>query len=334
MDIPGLKLDLGSLDGLGTQTNRPVPGKLYDLLILGGGPAAMSATIYAARKMLDLAVVTKDFGGQVAVTSEIENYLGFQSITGQELTDRFAEQVRLFEVPTAKGERVVKVQRRPDGFTAQLESGTSYAGRTVILATGKRDKLLNVPGEQALIGKGVAFCAICDAPFYKDRRVVVVGGGNSGFTAALDLVKNNATVTLVNHSPGFKADEIMRENLDRQPSPVTYLDDHRVLEIVGGDKVEGIRLEHNPTGEQKLVPTDGVFVEIGLLPNSEPVRELAALNRFGELIIDCECRTDVDGLFGSGDVTTVPEKQIIISAGEGAKAALAAYDHLTRSGLL
>ncbi len=330
MELAGLSLDLSSL----SQDRRPDPGKLYDLLILGGGPAAMAAAIYAARKMLKVALLAKDFGGQVTATSEIENYLGFQSITGRELADKFIEQVRRFELPVARGEKVLVVRRAGEGFQARLESGTTYSGRTVIVATGKRDKLLGVPGEQELIGHGVAFCAICDAPFYKGKRVAVIGGGNSGFTAAIDLIKNDATVTLVNHSPGFKADEILQQSVRKHAGRVELLDDHRVLRIEGAGQVEGIELEHNASGERRQIAVDGVFVEIGLSPNSEPVRELATLNEHGELVIDCNCRTSVEGLFGAGDVTTVPQKQIIISAGEGAKAALSAYDYLAMRGLL
>ncbi|MDJ0763620.1 MAG: FAD-dependent oxidoreductase [Myxococcota bacterium] len=329
MDFPGFSFDLAALGS----ENKPDLNVIYDLIVLGGGPAAMSASIYAARKMLRLALLTKDFGGQVASTSEIENYLGFQSISGRELTDKFVEQVKQFDVPIGEGEKVVEVVEKKGAFDIQLESGAVFSCNSLIVATGKRDRPLGVPGEKELVGKGVAYCATCDAPFFKDKRVIVAGGGNSAFTAAIDLLKVGASVTMVNYAVGWQADEVMKSAIAKHEH-VEFLDNHQVTQIEGTERVSAVRLKERSSGEAKSLAADGVFVEIGLLPNSDSVRDLAELNKAGELIVDCHCRTSVPGLFGAGDVTTVPKKQIIISAGEGAKAALAAYDYLSEKQLI
>ncbi|MEW6248136.1 MAG: FAD-dependent oxidoreductase [Nitrospirota bacterium] len=208
-----------------------------------------------------------------------------------------------------------------------LESGTAFQARAVILATGKRERTLKVPGEKELVGKGVAYCATCDAPFFKDKRVVVAGGANSAFTAAVDLLKAAKEVTLVNFAKGWQADEILQRQVRVQPH-VRLLDHHAVTRIDGVQSVTGVHIRDRETNQETTIPADGIFVEIKLLPNSEPVRWLAKLNEVGEMIVDCHCRTNVPGLFAAGDVTTVPHKQILISAGKGAKAALSAYEYL------
>ncbi len=311
----------------------PDPSVVYDLLVIGGGPAAMTAAVYAARKMLTLAVLTDEFGGQVADTSEIENYIGFQMVTGQELTKKFVEHMKSFDVPCAQGEKVAKVTSEGELFAATREVGDVFRARTVVFAAGKRYRRLGVPGEEKFTGRGVSYCAICDAPFFKNKRVVVAGGGNSAFTAAADLLKLASEVTLVNVIPGWQADPIMFDPVSAHES-VTLLDNHEITRIEGDRKVAKVHVRDLGSGDEKAIAADGVFVEIGGLPNSEPVRGLAALTEAGELVVDCHCRTNVEGLFGAGDVTTVPYKQIVISAGEGAKAALSAYDYLSGRGEL
>ncbi len=323
MEFNSLSFDWSPLE----KVPQPDPALLYDLLILGGGPAAMAAALYAARKMLKLALLTKDFGGQMTETTEIDNYLGFQTVTGRELVERFQQHVSHFKVPIHQGDRAKEVSKEDAQFRVRCESGAEFRGRTVIVATGKRERLLNVPGEQELIGKGVAYCATCDAPFFKDKQVVVVGGGNSAFTAAVDLLKVAKQVTLINFASGWQADEILVHAV----KPHAGLLDHQaVTRIEGTERVTAVRIKDRESGGETIMPADGVFIEIGLIPNTEPVRNLAKLNEAGELIVDCHCRTSMPGLFGAGDVTTVPHKQIIISAGEGAKAALSAYDYLVR----
>ncbi len=331
MEIPGFTLDISML---GQQAKRPDPGETYDLLILGGGPAAMSAAVYAVRKMMKTAVLAKDIGGQVGETSQIENYLGFQTITGTELVAKFKEHAKAFDIPIELGEKVTKIRKDGDLFKVRLEGGSEFTGKTVVLSTGKRHRPLGVPGERELMGKGVAICSVCDAPFFKNKKVVVAGGGNSAFTAALDVLKVAEKVTIINYSKGWKADEIMIASVKKFGDKLLMLDGHAVLSIDGSGRVEAVRVRDRDTNEEKVLPADGIFIEIGLLPNSDPVRDLALLNKYGELIVDYKCATSVEGLFGAGDVTTVPYKQIVVSAGEGAKAALAAYDYLVARGRL
>lgn len=330
MSFGDFKLDLS---GIGKKENKPDPNTTYDLLIAGGGPAAMTAAVYAARKMMKLALLTYDFGGQMGYTSWIENYMGFQTVSGKELVSKFQEQVDQFEIPILLGSKVGKVEKDGDLFRATTDAGEVFSGRTFILSTGKRDRKLNVPGEDKLLGKGVAYCSTCDAPFFKEKNVVVAGGGNSAMTAALDLLKVSAHVTVVNFATGWQADPVLLNSVKKHDA-VRLLDDTQVLGIQGDTTVASVRVKNRQTGQETELSVDGIFIEIGLIPNSEPVEGLVELNDNKEVVVDCQCRTELPGFFGAGDVTTVPYKQIVISSGEGAKAALAAYDHLTGKGLL
>jgi alkyl hydroperoxide reductase subunit F len=330
MSFGDFSLDLTSLDAEG---KKPDPNTVYDLVIAGGGPAAMTAALYAARKSLNLALLTYDFGGQVGVTSWVDNYMGFQTITGEELVSKFVEQVKQFDLPVLLGEKVLRVEQDGEIYKAIMDGGAIYQGRTFILATGKRDRMLGVPGEKENVGKGVAYCATCDAPFYKDKKVVVAGGGNSAFTAALDLLNHTPDVTLVNLVEGWQADPIIYDAVVKSDT-VKLLDKTQVVRINGEKGVESVDIEDLRTGKKSTISTHGIFVEIGLLPNSEPVEGFVELNANKEVVVDCTCKTSRPGFFGAGDVTTVPYKQIVISAGEGSKAALAAYDNLISRGLL
>jgi alkyl hydroperoxide reductase subunit F len=329
MDFPSFSLDTSLLE----EASEPDPEITYDLLILGGGPAAMSAAVYGARKMMNLAIITKDFGGQVRETSEVENWLGFQSINAKDLADSFEEHVKSFHITVRLGAAITEVRKDGDIFKVSTDDGTVYSSRTVILSTGKRHRALNVPGEQELVGRGLAYCATCDAPFFKRKRVVVAGGGNSAFTTALDLVKVEAEVTLINFIRGWQADGPLQERV-RQSGMVTLLDYHQIVRIEGRERVTGVVVKNRETEKEEKLETDGVFVEIGLLPNNQPVINLVELNEQGEVIVDCSSQTSVQGLYAAGDVTTVPHKQIVIAAGEGAKAALSAYNYLVNKSLL
>jgi alkyl hydroperoxide reductase subunit F len=225
------------------------------------------------------------------------------------------------------------VNKQGDLFKIETDDGKNYSAKTLILATGKRHRPLNVPGEKELSGKGVAYCATCDAPFFKDRKVVVAGGGNSAFTSARDLLKVHADVTVINASEGWQGDPALMEKV-KAMGRVTFLDNHRILRIEGGDRVEAVFVRDGRTGAETRLEAGGVFVEIGWVPNTGPVRDLALLSDRQELRIDCSSATSVPGLFGAGDVTTVPHKQIIISAGEGAKAALSAYGYLAEKSFI
>ena len=329
MDFPDFSLDTSLLQ----KAKEPEPTITYDLLILGGGPAAMSAAVYAARKMINLAVITRDFGGQIRETSEVENWLGFQSINAKDLADSFEEHVRGFDIPVSLGASITEVRKEGDVFKVLTADNTMYSSRTLIIATGKRHRPLNVPGENELLGRGVAYCATCDAPFFKGKKVVVAGGGNSAFTTAVDLLKVGADVTLVNFIKGWQADESLQERI-KQTGKVNLLDYHQIIKIEGKESVAGVVFKNRENDKEKKLRANGVFIEIGLSPNNEPIKNLVALNEHGEIIVDCSCKTNVEGLFGAGDVTTVPHKQIVISAGEGAKAALSAYDYLINKSII
>lgn len=329
MDFPNFSLDTSLLE----EAKELEPEVTYDLLILGGGPAAMSAAVYAARKMMNLAIITKDFGGQVRETSEVENWLGFQSINAKDLADSFEEHVKSFDIAVNLGTAITEVSKEAEIFKALTDDGKIYSSRSLILATGKRHRALNVPGEKELVGRGVAYCATCDAPFFKGKKVVVAGGGNSAFTTAMDLLKVEADVNLVNFIKGWQADEALQERV-KQTDRVSLLDYHQVVRIEGEGRVTAVVVKSRENQKEEKLDTDGIFVEIGLLPNNDSFKNLVELNEQGEVIVDCSCKTSVEGLFGAGDVTTVPHKQIVIAAGEGAKAALSAYNYLISKSLI
>jgi alkyl hydroperoxide reductase subunit F len=301
------------------------PSRRYDALVLGAGPAGIAAAIYLVRKGVVTGVIAQSLGGQVAWTAGIENYPGYRLIDGAALVQRFREQVEELPPDLALGLEIWAVSRDGDQFRVRA-GGAEYAARTVIVATGKRPRLLGVPGERRLLGRGVAFCATCDAPLYRGKVVGVVGGGNSGIAAALDLARVAQRVSLFQDQDRLTADPILERRLRAEPR-VDVLLETAVTEVLGDERVRGVRVRA-AGGAPRDIPLEGLFVEIGLLPNSEPVRGLAPLNARGEIEVDCACRTTVPGLFAAGDVTGVPYKQIVIAAGEGAKAALSACDYL------
>jgi alkyl hydroperoxide reductase subunit F len=310
---------------------RPLdPGRRYDALVLGLGPAGIAAALYLARKGLATGVIAQDLGGQVAWTAGIENYPGYPLVDGAALVARMREQLAVLPLDLGLGVQVGAVARRDAGFAVGAAGG-EYAARALIVATGARPRLLGVPGEQRLIGRGVATCATCDAPLYRGKPVAVVGGGNSGLVAALDLARAGARVLLVQDRDRLTGDAVL-ERLVRAEPRIDVRLGAAVTEVLGERRVAGVRVRAAAGGAETELAVDGVFVEIGLDPNSEPVRGLAPLNGRGEIEVDCACRTSVAGLFAAGDVTSVPFKQIVIAAGEGAKAALSAADYLLRDG--
>ena len=301
------------------------PSRRYDTLVLGAGPAGIAAAIYLVRKGVVTGVIAQSLGGQVAWTAGIENYPGYRLIDGAALVERFREQVEEFSPDLALGLEISAVSLAGGLFRVRAGGG-EYAARTVIVATGKRPRLLGVPGEQRLLGRGVAFCATCDAPLYRGRVVGVVGGGNSGIAAALDLARVAERVLLFQDQGRLTADPVLERRVRAEPR-VEILLGTAVTEVLGDESVRGVRVRA-AAGAPRDIPLEGLFVEIGLHPNSEPVRGLAPMNGRGEIEVDCACRTSVPGLFAAGDVTGVPYKQIVIAAGEGAKAALSACDYL------
>jgi len=318
-------LNLGSF----AADHRTVPleaERVYEVIIVGGGPAAMTAAVYCMRKGASTGFVTKEVGGQVAETSGIENYLGYKYIEGQELVNRFSEQVKQFEIGFREGAGVSKIEAG-EVKKIVIDSGESFLAKAVIVSTGNRWRKLGVPGEDRLVGKGVAYCAICDAPLFAGKKVVVVGGGNSGLEAAIDLAKVAEHVTLVQFLERLTGDSILIDKLGMFTN-VDILLEHEVKEVKGDDGVTAVTVSDRKTGKARDLDVRGIFVEIGLIPNSEMVKGTVDLNERGEIAVDYACRTSAPGIFAAGDVTNVPYKQIIIAAGEGAKAALAACEYI------
>lgn len=298
-----------------------------DVAIIGSGPAGMTAAVYTARKKLKLAIITKDIGGQVAWTLGIENYPSYQYITGRELTSKFQEQVQQYPVPIIFDE-AKEIKRYGDGFTINTAGGRSVEARTVIIATGKRSRELGVPNEKSLVGHGVSYCSTCDGPLFGGKKVAICGGSNSAISAAIDMSAVATRVFVVSRSP-WKADAILVEKADQMRN-VEKKVGYDVLEILGDKVAKGLRIRDKKTGKEEVLDVQGVFVEIGLDPNSELVKGFLRVNERNEIIVDSMCKTDVPGVYAAGDVTTVHEKQIVVAAGEGAKAALSAYEYLLR----
>ena len=301
---------------------------MHDLMIIGGGPAGLAASVYAARKRLNTLLISHDIGGQVNWTLGIENYLGYQFIEAPELIDKFQTQVNQFPIDQKIGYKVSRLEKIEGGFEAVTEAEERYQSRAVIFATGKKPRKLNVSGEAELTGRGVTYCAICDGPIFAGQRVAVVGGGNSALEAALDMVKIAEHVDLVSLTP-LTGDAILVDKL-ADAKNLSIFTEHQTEKIEGKDLVEGMLIKDLKGGEKKRLDVTGVFIEIGLVPNSEPVRGLIELNKWGEVPISCSGETTLPGLYAAGDVTNIPEKQIVVAAGEGAKAALQAHRYLKR----
>ncbi|KAA0251859.1 MAG: alkyl hydroperoxide reductase subunit F [Acidobacteria bacterium] len=297
----------------------------YDVVVVGGGPAGASAAIYSARKGLRTALVAKEMGGQLTQTVGIENLIGTVRTEGKRLAADLLAHVRSYPVEVLDNRRVETIENG-ETKTVRLAGGETLQTKALVVATGAQWRELNVPGEKTYIGRGVAFCPHCDGPFYKDRNVVVIGGGNSGVEAAIDLAGICAHVTVIEFLAELKADKVLVDNLKKLPNTDVVVN-HRTAEILGdGAKVTGIKVVDRATDAERTIPIDGVFIQIGLAPNSGIVRGLVDVNRFGEIVVDEKCRTSTKGIYAAGDVTTVPWKQIVIAMGEGAKAALAAFE--------
>lgn len=301
---------------------------MRELIIIGGGPAGMTAAVYAARKRIDALLLSKDIGGQVLTTTGVENYMGYQYIEGFELMQKFEEQVKLFPLEQKIGQGVAGLSQLDAGFEVTIDNGESHQAKAVIVATGKRPRPLNVPGEQQLRGRGVTYCAICDGPLFTGQKVAVIGGGNSALEAADDMVKIAQYVYLVSLTP-FTGDRILIDRM-KDASNLTAFLEHEVVAIEGESRVEAIVIRDLKSGEEKRLQVGGVFIEIGLIPNSELARGIARLNNLGEIEVNYANETGIPGLFAAGDVTNVLEKQIVVAAGEGAKASLQAHKYIQR----
>ena len=296
----------------------------YDLIVIGAGPAGITAAVYAARKKMKLLVISLDIGGQAAWSGDVENYTGYQFITGPDLAAKFEEHMRKYGIDVKENEAVVGLKREGDVAAVKTEKG-EYAARTVIVASGKRSRELKVPGEREFKNRGLTYCATCDGPLFSGKDVAIIGGGNSALDAALQMVKIAKKVYIVNITPALEGDPVMCEKLERDPI-VTVMNESRVTAVLGEKMVSGIKVMTG--GKEQTIAVQGVFVEIGLMPNSEFAAGLAR-NEIGEIKVNSRNETNIPGIFAAGDVTDVPEKQIIIAAGEGSKAALSAFRYLS-----
>jgi alkyl hydroperoxide reductase subunit F len=312
------------------EEQRKVPGKRYDVIVIGGGPSGSAAAIYSARKGLSVAVLAERAGGQVRETTGIENLISVPHTTGEQLAEDLKTHLQMYSVDLLEHRRVVEVAVSGQEKTVSVEGGESFTASAIIIATGASWRRMNVPGEAEYIGRGVAFCPHCDGPYYQGKRVAVVGGGNSGIEAAIDLAGICAEVTVLEFLDELKADHVLQEKARSLPN-VTIFTSSQTTEIVGnGARVTGLRVKNRASGEERTIDLEGVFVQIGLSANSAAFRELVQTNRAGEIEIDTHCRTSQPGIYAAGDVTIVPYKQIIIAMGEGAKAALSAFEDRMR----
>ncbi|KRH98451.1 alkyl hydroperoxide reductase subunit F [Curvibacter sp. PAE-UM] len=306
----------------------------FDVLIVGGGPAGAAAAVYAARKGIRVGVAAERFGGQVNDTMAIENYISVLETDGPKFAAALEAQVRHYEVDIMNLQRADKLipASEPGGLVElQMANGGSLKARSVILSTGARWRNVNVPGEQEYKNRGVAYCPHCDGPLFKGKRVAVIGGGNSGVEAAIDLAGIVQHVTLIEFADALKADAVLVSKLKSLPNVSIHLN-AQTTEITGdGARVNGLGYKDRVSGEVKHVELEGVFVQIGLVPNTEWLKGTLELSRYGEIVVDAKGHTNVAGVFAAGDCTTVPYKQIVIAAGDGAKAALSAFDHLIRT---
>ncbi len=304
----------------------------FDVLVVGGGPAGAAAAIYAARKGVRTGIVAERFGGQVLDTLAIENFISVKETEGPRLAAGLEQHVREYDVDIMNLQRAESLAASPDGLTeVRLASGATLKSKAVILSTGARWRNMNVPGEQEYKARGVAYCPHCDGPLFKGKRVAVIGGGNSGVEAAIDLAGIVAHVTLLEFDPILRADAVLQKKLRSMPN-VTILTQAQTTEVTGdGEKVNGLVYKDRASGETHRVELEGIFVQIGLLPNSEWLKGTLKLSPRGEIEVDSRGQTSMEGVFAAGDCTTVPFKQIVIAMGEGAKASLAAFDYLIRS---
>lgn len=319
-----LEARYGSTDAAVSET------KEYDVLVAGGGPAGTTAAIYSARKGLKVAVVAERIGGQVNETTGIENLISVPLTTGKQLAQDLRRHLSEYNIDVLEHRQIEKVEVQDEMKVLSVKGGESYRAPILIVATGANWRKLNVPGEEKYIGHGVAFCPHCDGPFYKGKEVAVIGGGNSGIEAAIDLAGICSKVTVLEFMESLKADTVLQEKA-RSLSNVTILTNTRTVEVLGnGEKVIGLIKQDRSSEREEVLGVDGIFVQIGLSANSGLFKELVEVNRVGEIVTDKNGRTSVKGIYAVGDVTDVSYKQIVIAMGEGAKAALAAFEDRMR----
>ena len=299
---------------------------MYDLIIIGGGPAAISAGIYAARKKIKTILITESWGGQMAVAPLVENYPGFESIPGMDLVTKFTNHLKKNEIEIKEGVKVKEI-KNSDSIIEVKTNSNSYESKAIIITTGRIPKKLGLSREEEFIGKGISYCAVCDAPLYKDKIVAVIGGANAGLGTALSLTAYASKIYVLEFLPKLNADEILQEKI-KKSAQITLLTNVEIKEFKGNKFVNGLVYENRISGENKEIPVEGIFISIGSVSNSSLVKNMVELNEQGEIKIDSKNRTSQPNIFAAGDVTDISHKQIVIAAGEGAKAALNAYEYL------
>ena len=301
---------------------------MYDTIILGAGPAGIAASIYAARKKINALLISSDIGGQINTTWSIENYIGYHFIEGPELIEKFNTQLTAYPIEQKIGVKVNGIKKIKKGFSITTDEKQTYQAKTLVYATGKKPRKLNVPGEAEYTGKGVTYCATCDGPLFSGKRVAVIGGGNSALEAVLDLSKYAAHIDLVSLTQ-LTADSVLIDKLSDIKELTVHLE-HNVKSIKGEKFVKGLVIEELKTNKTQKLDVEGIFIEIGLVPNSELLKHIVKLNEYGEIPVSCSGETGIEGLYAAGDVTDVPEKQIAVAVGEGVKALLQAHRYLQR----
>ena len=349
MAVPSIYLN-GQVFGSGRMTVEEIVAKLdsstagkdaaklsakeaFDVLVVGGGPAGAAAAVYAARKGIRTGIAAERFGGQVNDTLAIENYISVLETDGPKFAMGLEAHVKAYGVDVMnlqRGDSLIPAAEPGGLVEIKMANGGSLKSKTVILSTGARWRNVNVPGEQQYKNKGVAYCPHCDGPLFKGKRVAVIGGGNSGVEAAIDLAGLVAHVTLIEYGEALRADAVLVSKLKSLPN-VSIHTQAQTTELTGdGHKLNGLSYTDRATGEARHIELDGVFVQIGLVPNTEWLKGVVELSKHGEIVVDAKGQTSVPGVFAAGDATTVPYKQIIIAAGDGAKSALSAFDYLMR----
>jgi len=301
--------------------------KHRDLVIIGAGPAGLNAALYGARKGLDILIVAKALGGQMLETGEIDNYLGLPGVEGADMMEAFWRHVSNYDVIMELGEEITAVEKTEEGFQVQAKSGGEISGRSLIIASGTTNRKLYVPGEKEFSGQGVHYCATCDGHLYAGEKVAVIGGGNSGLEAVLDLARLDCQIYLVEFLDHLPGDKVLADSVRENDSIEVYTS-HGVNKIDGHNKVESLRLEHAENGKKLDLEVSAVFVEIGLIPNNDFVEDMLELNDLGEIKINNKNETSLEGIWAAGDVTSIKDKQVIVAAAEGAKAALRVNENL------